>query len=366
IIDLVKSIVAVIKVFSTIESNGLVYEAIAEAVCYVAILVMDSALLMLVVEGTTKVGKKLKEKIYELNAKIPENTRNVLRQYAFSGAGIDEPKIEYNKWLAGRGDSDSSWKDYLNLETGFGVFMRTLSQTNDADSNYGPNNLLSYSWQDWRRGQEVSNLVEVYSTPVQQLSFDDIDFEDIADDADFRNELINELYAQGASWWLGGWLTLTITLSPLLLISLETISNTLAVLKTMMEVLGIISAILTVVFLIMCCIWGYQDPFCSWAVFAASATAFFATYLLTVGQIPTPDSKAIPCLEYGSSSNDLTLGLEIKRSTTKADGTAMDYGPWIMQYPEITVQSKAEIIGESGGRLFPPLQDYSPQLSFIK
>ncbi|MBU2035738.1 MAG: hypothetical protein KKA59_08205 [Candidatus Omnitrophica bacterium] len=364
IIDLVKTIRAVIEVISHIHDQN-VYEYIFKAAAAVGCLVLDSLCIVLTIDGTTKVGRKLKDKIYELNAKLPENTRNVLRQYAFSSAGIDEPKIEYNKWLAGGEDSESAWKDYLNLETGFSAFMRTLSQTNDADPNYGPNNLLSYSWQDERRGQAVSNLVEVYSTPVQKLSFDDIDFEDVAKSDSIRGALLQAIYDNDVSWWLESWLTLTMTLSPLLYASLEMITNFVKLLNTLMAVFLIISGIWLIIEIILCCLWCCESE-CEYIAPAAACVIFFALYVITVGNIDVPDPKDIPVLEYGRDSNDLTVGVEVRRTTAKAGGGAMDYGTWIMQYPEIVVQSKAEIIGSGGKKLFPPLQDYSPQLSFIK
>lgn len=366
IIDLVMTIKAVILVFTS-SDNAAVIAAIEEAISCIICLSIDSMLLMLTIEGATKVGEQLKSKIYELNLKLPENTRNVLRQYAFMNAGIDEPKIGYNKWLTqtGNGDSDSSWKGYLNQETGFSSFMRTLSQTNDNDLDYSSNNLLSYSWQDERRGQVVDNVVEVYSTPVQQLSFDDIDFGDIANNSGLRSELISAINDEGLSWWLGAWVELAITLSPILLISFEIIRAVQVVLVVIMGIFAIICAILTILYIIWCCIWGGQAS-CAKIPFEVAATAFFVAYVIIALSVGIPDPADIPAVEYGSGSNDLTLSTEIRRKTVKAGGGAMDYGLWSMQYPEIEVHSKAEIIGSGGGKLFPPVTDYCPQLSFIK
>lgn len=372
IIDFVMALAVIIQLFTAAISGnmgGVIYAA-NMGWNFLSNLYLDALIIATAVEGATKVGESLEKRINELNPKLPKNTRNTLRQYSFMNAGIDEPKIDYDDWLAkeGKSNSDVAWKDYLNVETGFSAFMRTLSKTNDADTNYGAGNSLSYSWKDSHRGQLVDNTVEVLTTPMQSLSLEEKDFGNVATDSGLRSEMMDAIGEVDLSWWLSGWVKTAITLSPLILVLLELIRLLTELLALIIGIFIIVLVVLIVGYTIGCI---YGGSTCDKL---ASSLLGFSWYVVLVGVLSTVtaivvaqmDPSGIPAVMYGDDNNDLTVAAEINRKTAKTGGGDINYGLWRMQYPQVSAFSKAIVFGSGGGKLFPPVVDYNTRIIQIK
>lgn len=370
IIDFVRAIIAVVKSFVTHFQGNPATQALdaANAVLSLNSLMVTSLTIALLVEGATKVGESLEKRIKELNPKLPEDTRNNARQYAFNNAGIDEPKIDYEDWLAytGKIDSNSTWLEYLNVESTFGAFMRTLSNTNKNDTNFGPNNMLSFSWQDKRRAGQVNNTVEVYTTPMQPLYLESKDFGDVASDSSLRDELNSAIDNADVSSAYQSWIQTGITLAPMILVLLQTIRVLTLIIAVIIAVLAIVTLILFIIYVILCAIpytSSYGCPRVITSGIEAVALVIMTAVVSSITAIAMVqmEPQSIPCLVYGNDSNDLTVSAEIRRSATPVSGN-LDYGLWRMQYPTVTSFSKALADGSGGGKLFPPVTDYNPKL----
>ncbi len=401
IMDFIFVIIYIVASFTAHPGGAVpVSEAGIQAIFALGSLWLSTMILILLIEGATKSGKSLEKRIGELNStdKLTKNTRNSLRQYSLMNAGIDQPKIDYDDWLKqeARSDTEDNWKDYLNVETGFGKFMRLLSKINDdetisdpdivygADTGYGPNNRLSYSWKDSRRSQIVNNRVEVVSTPMQPLSLETKDFEDVANDSGLRSEMKNALDDVDLSWWLESFVDVGLMMSPLVYVFLDIVVQLATV--TLVGLIAIFLATAVTLEIAYTATWlscfgccGPEAPYCCacaayYAAFPmpgiAEFISFAIAYEITAAAIAatamTIDPSGIPCLVYGTDSNDLTVSAEIKRTTQKADGAALDYGLWRMQYPEVKAFSKAKVSGLGGGKLFPPVTNYSPKLMEVR
>lgn len=326
------------------------------------------ATMLLLIEGATKVGEFLEKRTRELNAKLPKDTRNSARQYAFNNAGIDEPKIDYKDWLAqtGRTDDDpNAWIDYLNVETNFGAFTRTLSNTNEADTNFSANNLMSFSWQDTRRAGQVNNTVEVYTTPIQPLYLESKDFGDVASDSGLRDEMNSAIDNADVSSLYQSWFQLGITMAPLIKVFLTVIIQLISILLLLLAVYMVVAGVLEGVYAV-CCAYGVCcNQLAGIITFNVYAAIWIGLATIIAATTFAIDPSGIPCLVYGNDSNDLTLSTEIRRSATPVSGN-LDYGLWRMQYPTVTSFSKAEVYGSGGGRLFPPWQDYTSEIISVR
>lgn len=389
VIDFALAIVYLILSFVMhfVPSSADVARFMGDAGNYFYNLFMDATTISLTVCGARKVGDALNKRMNELNPDLPKNTRNTARQYAFSNAGIDEPKIDYDDWLIkyGRVDSDAAWQEYRDsdaAETPFGWFMRTLSNRNDKnntggyppyDGNFNANNLLSFDWVDQRRGQMVNNIVDVYTTPMKQLSLEDIHFQDIAKDSGLRSELKDYMYQVDIGWALRDFANLGITMSPLIDAFFEQLPVMIIMLGVVYHIIVVLFFVFVIVWAILCAIpytsgygcpretaiWCMASGMGMYNLFTCGGFLIMATAVILATEINPQD---VVCLVYGSDSNDLTLSSEIKRRTEKVGGGDLDYGLWKMQYPEVTSYSRALVEGEGGGRLFPPVQDYNAKI----
>ncbi|PIQ88946.1 MAG: hypothetical protein COV72_05745 [Candidatus Omnitrophica bacterium CG11_big_fil_rev_8_21_14_0_20_42_13] len=370
----------------------------------IASLGLGAEIMILMIDGATNIGNSLEDRINDLNPKMPETTRNVARQYGFMNAGINEPKEEYDDWLASNGlsDSDAVWQQYLDEESTFGAFMRTLTNTNKSDGDFLDGNKLSFSWSDERRTQEmtgvnssgkvqtgqkirrVTNKVAVATWPMKPLSLEEKDFKNLSNDSGLRDEIKSALGDVGLNWAYKTWVQLGITMAPVTYSMLDIMWVLMALLIVIIGVYLVISAIMWYIYTAACIVYTaccavpytaavccpvLMPYYCTWLLpaiiqsiiwLAAELAAAIAAEVLVLGV----DPDGIPAFMYGSANNDMTVNAEIRRSTTALDD--LDYGLWSMNYPDIASYSKVSVDGTGGSRLFPPVQDYWPNIMSVK
>lgn len=324
---------------------------------------IDTLTIGLCIQGTKKIGRAVEKMIDETNDEIPKKTLGTGRLYAFMNAGIDEPKISYTEWRkqnAKPDDDDETWKEYLNLETGFDRFMHWLS-SREVKENPDPYNdgtpYLWYAWQDKRaEGRLTTNTVKVTVTPFSKLNLETIIFGDISDinNPGLRNELKNLVDSKGFNWFLSWYTKLAIDGSPAIpgyILRMKLYIGYLILVLTIIATIAFteaaVQAAACAVGCVPCCVEAARltavGGNCIWAGVIAAATE---AALVGTDWFVTED---ISCFMREQGTPDRTLTVEMQR--TQNPGFT-NYGVWKTGYPPIRSFSKAEL-GEEG-EFFPP------------
>lgn len=315
-------------------------------------LCLTTASLALMIDGATKLGNEIYEMIEELNDKLPKNSRDSARQYAFSNVGVDEPRIPFSK----SGATDA--KSYSLLETEFDKFMRLLPTTNKADVDYDTS-LIEFAWDDSRTGHVINNKISVTVTPVQKVPFRLVKFSEVADEGDTINAYLDTQDLTG----LGGLIKFGVTIADVII---GLIWSTAALIGALAIVLGVFAGIeygLAATYAATCascswffcaCCWAcpiaaYYTSVAIWmtgaaAEAAAASIAFFIVYDAT----PPGD---IPCFAWETRAEH-PLSAEVSRTTTPS---SVNYGIYTTDWP-VHSASASGIVKD--GSIFPPKAEF--------
>ncbi len=369
----------IIASFSAITDDETNYATFADGLLvvteHVVIIGMDVATIAFLVQGARKIGDVLSARIVStdpddpgMNMLLPESTRDTARQYAFINAGIDEPREDYDDWVLGTnaedvdGDGDEDWDDYIRQESDFSAFMRTLSNTNDADSDFSADNLVSFDWDDQRAGEIVNTQVDVYTTPTQSLDLTVETYEDVATESGLRSLIGDAITQSDSSWSMSQLFNLGLQMSPLSYLLLELIIVLIEIITALLLILAAVAVIIGVVYTIKYAIsYGSDVASLQTALKAYTYAGAAGGWYAGMAALDTNemDPGDLPALVLGDEDNDLTNQVEIHRTTTPEDGPdSIDYGFWTMQYPQIRSGSEVLVSGSGGGLLFPPITDY--------
>lgn len=335
--------------------------AVTKTILSVASICIATSSLAIMITGATKTGNAVYKMIKELNDKLPKNSRDSARQYAFSNAGIDEPKVPFSK----SGCSDA--RCYSLIETKFDEFMRELPDKNKADKSYGTST-IDFSWDDSRTDHVVKNKVAVTVTPVQKVPLTLMRYKDISAEAG----TINSYLSTQSLGWLGGMAKVGVSLAGVVI---GLIWGTAAMITALAVYLGILAAVeygfaatyytIAAVYT-ACCAIPYTALVCcplaslfySVAVYYTSAAgtmtgcaiaagvasaAFFAVYSAT------PPGE-IPCFVWEKNNKTHPITVEVSRVTTPA---SINYGVYTTEWP--TKDKTASGVVKFGS-IFPPSQ----------
>jgi len=333
-------------------------------------LAMDTIGISLLVSGAKKLGEGVEKLIRETNEKLPKNTRDTSRLYAFMNAGIDEPKISYEAWREekGKSDNDDSWKEYLNSETGFAKFIRELSETNKSDTNYGLST-LSFSWQDRRVDKTVNNSIDVKVQPFPKLNLRTVTFGEVVRDEDLKNKIKGLIEKRKndpdpdrrigsvAAWLMDG----AINVSSFNLSFVEVVFGFW---KLIMGIITVIAAVAVVVAIVLWIVCAFTGNYCdtAWRLTKLAAVLGLIAYAghLVEKNFMNFSPQDVPALVIEGAQNTYTLDVEISRTTQSA---TIDYGLWSTKYPVISSFSKAELVD---GKIFPPEPIFDAVLVEVK
>jgi hypothetical protein len=336
IIDFVK---AIINLYSTLTSFNV--PALINLLLSVAALVLTAYTIALMVEGATKVGNSIKKMIDEMNDKIPKNSRDSSRQYAFSNVGVDEPKVAFSQ----SGCSDA--RCYALIETKFDEFMRLLPAKNKIDMNYGTST-IDFDWDDSRTDHIVNNKVEVTVTPVQKVPFRLLDFGDVAGESGAIISYLNQ-QDMGTLGPLITWGVLTADMIIFMTYSVAILSAVFAIALAIVMVIHIMEAISywTTVAL----------PYCAgcWAIpFAIYYTAAAGVVVLAIAaaaELFTTPVDDIPCFVW-EQRQEHPLQVEVTRTTSPS---SINYGVYATDWP-VKQHSASGVVKD--GTIFPPNQNF--------
>lgn len=317
--------------------------------------VLGMALLLM---GATKLGNAVYKMITELNDKLPKQSRDTARQYAFSNAGVDEPKIPCSESGCGS-KSACDVVCYSKVETKFDEFMRTLPTLNKNDMNYGTSTIW-FSWNDRRTvevkgDRTITNRVEVTLNPVQKLNLRLVKWgeaggEDVSGAIKSGGILVNIL-------------KLSVSISGFVLTLLETCLTLMKVLAYMVDIITIVATVLTAVFCAICAIpifgsWACSHPWCPyysrtalpilWRAFPW-ATAIIIAFEAMIDNYPPRD---IPVFAKELGPKEYPITAQIRRTQ---DPSSVDYGIYRTNWPERNSSAAAVV---RGGSIFPPVQYY--------
>jgi hypothetical protein len=325
-----------------------------------ATLCITTGALALMIGGATKLGNVIYKYIDELNDKLPKNSRDSARQYAFSNAGIDEPKIPFSK----SGCSDA-WC-YSLIETKFDEFMRLLPAKNKADKNYGTST-MQFDWDDSRTDHVVNTEISVTVTPVRKVPLKVIKFGEVADEAGTINAYLD---TQDLGW-IGPLIKFGINNAGLVI---GLIWATAALILALGVVLGIIAAshyttaaalyaacTACAAFFCSCCplvcpLAIYYSTAGAWMTGAAIAAGVASVAFFIIYDANPPGD--IPCFAWdkNNKTNSYPLSVTVSRTTSPQ---SIDYGVYKTDWPEKTQSASGTV---KDGAIFPPSQmfDISP------
>jgi|GEM_PF-2378443 len=339
IIDFVKTIIVAYDVL--IAYN---WQAGVDLDLAVLTLCLTSATMALLIEGATKVGNSIKKMIDEMNEKLPKNSRDSARQYAFSNAGVDEPKIPFSQ----SGCSDA-WC-YSLIETKFDEFMRLLPAKNKIDMNYGTST-IDFDWNDSRSEHIVNNKIEVMVTPVQKVPFRLIEFGDVASES---SEIISYLN-QKDTGVLGPILTWGVYTADMIIVMCYSITVLMVVLAVCLAVVAVICTIWAISYWTTCfsCSWAYCA--CCWACPLGAYYTFGAIMVLIAAALAATlaftSPEDIPCFVW-EQREEHPLQVEVTRTTNPS---SINYGVYTTDWP-VQSQSASGIVKD--GSIFPPNQNF--------
>jgi hypothetical protein len=347
IIDYVKVIVAA---FSSLEAFNVTSGP--ETVLAVMTLCLTTATMALMIIGATKVGNAINKMIDEVNVKLPKNSRDSARQYAFSNVGVDEPKIPFSK----SGCSDVSC--YLAIETKFDEFMRLLPATNRADLNYGTST-MAFDWNDSRTEQIVNNKIEVIVSPVPQVPFRLMKFSDVSGES---SAIISYLNSQPTGA-LAPLITWGVTTASMIIAMIWSTAVLIEVLAACLVVISVIEYIWAAVYWGICtgCSWAYcaccwACPFGAYYDWAATYMAIAATiadmaawsFFFIYSSYPPGD---IPCFVW-EQRTEHPLQVQVSRTTTPP---SINYGFYRTDWPLLSQTATGAV---KDGSIFPPNQNF--------
>jgi hypothetical protein len=370
---LVSWIIDYVKLLITAYSTLIVYNVVecVNTLLGVATLCLTTSTIALMIMGATKVGNSIKKMIDEINDKLPKNSRDSARQYAFSNIGVDEPKVPFSK----SGCSDA-WC-YSLIETEFDEFMRLLPAKNKADMNYGTST-IDFDWNDSRTKHIVNTKIEVTVTPVQKVPFRLIKFGDVPGES---GAIISYLNQQDLGM-LGPIIIWGVTTAGLII---AMIYSTVVALAALAVVLGTIAAELftlaaeyyelaveTAIEAASCC-WSVGYASCltncwMWAlvpiyismgayytyaggmmtaaaiVAGVAAVAFLAIY-------SSNPPEEIPCFVW-EQRTEHPISATVTRTTSPS---SINYGIYTTDWP-VSKQSASGVVKD--GTIFPPNQNF--------
>ena len=224
-IDYVKTILKAYTTYTPYNVSGCI-----ETLLAIGTLCLTTATIALLISGATKIGNALYKMITELNDKLPKNSRDSARQYVFSNAGVDEPKIPFS-----RSGCSNAWC-YSLIETKFDEFLRLLPAKNKADMNYGTST-IDFDWNDSRTSHIVNNKVEVTVTPVQSVPFRLMKYSNVAGESGAINA-----YLSGKDMgWLGPMIRFGVSMANAVI---ALIYGTVVAIAALAVVLGVIAVAL--------------------------------------------------------------------------------------------------------------------------
>ncbi|MFQ5680492.1 MAG: pilus assembly protein TadG-related protein [Candidatus Omnitrophota bacterium] len=339
----------------------------------VANVVMDSLSAVLLTSGAINVGKTLEGMITQTNERIPEDTRDTAKQYAFNNLNIDEPRITYREWQGQEGNTDKGWDDYLKeTRVTFSEFMRREDYKKGEFAN---NNLARYSWKEKRGLSEeyqTSQSAEVEVEPLSKLTLDTIKFREIATYSKAWDAINAGTMAMSGQPVLQVLFSVAVLNAPL-------IATYIVLAQTLFLVLlAIIAVVLAVRLIELAMLIG------SAGIFALIGIEFLGldkdkikkiirglrgaakTIKRAMNSLWHLDWLKLPCfiqadvdgdgqgnmdagglLFSGGTPLDLQINVEIRRTTSPAE---RDYGLWKMKSPRIVSASTVKI---EGGHIFP-------------
>ena len=301
-------------------------------------------------KGISLVGGKIKDMIDELNAKLPKNSRDSARQYAFSNAGVDEPKIPFSK----SGCADA-WC-YSLIETKFDEFMRLLPAKNKLDLDYGTS-LIEFDWNDSRSAQIINNKISVIVTPVQEVPYQLYRYEDVGNNP-------GPIKAYLGTQDLG-------ILGPVIKAGVNTISIIIALIHLVGLYIAGFAVVLELIALELAMIatgWSaccptYAAAVCCpaaayyWLAAAVAAAAGIAAGVMAAAYfnaIKADPPGKIPCFVWDKKNQDNSYPIEVTvRRTTNP--SMVDYGIYKTNWP---VQSQKVSGTVKDGAIFPPRQRF--------
>jgi hypothetical protein len=355
-LDYVKAIIAATSTLVPFnEAAGL------NTVLAVTTLCITTGSLALMIGGATKLGNVIYDYIDDLNEKLPKNSRDSARQYAFSNAGIDEPKIPFSK----SGCSDA-WC-YSLIETNFDEFMRVLPSKNKADTNYSTST-IAFDWDDSRTDHIVNNKVSVTVTPVQKVSLSVITFSEVASNADTINAYLD---TQDLGW-LGPIIKFGVNNAGIVIALIWSTAALIAALAVVLGALAVVEYALAATFYAICaacswffcaCCWAcpygvYYTTAASWLV-GAAAEALVASIAFFIIYDATPPGE-IPCFVWdkNNTANSYPLSVTVSRTTNPE---SINYGIYTTDWPEKTQSASGTV---QDGAIFPPSQMFDIIPSF--
>jgi hypothetical protein len=344
IIDFVK---AITTAYSTLTVFN--WDSVARLTPEVMSLGFTTLTIILLIQGERLIGEAIKKMIDELNDKLPKNSRNSARQYAFSNAGVDEPKIPFSK--SGCGDA---WC-YSLIETKFDTFMRELPIKNKADTNYGAST-IDFDWDDSRTEHIVNNKISVTVTPVQKVPYVLMKLSNVASESSTINNYLN---SQDMGW-LGPLIRLGVSMADLiigLVISIATLSIALSV---ALGIVAVVNGVMAVSYWTTCfsCSWAYcaccracaRGAYYTAAALIAVAAAVYI--VLSLGDLYNVGS--LPCFVWdkGNLENKYRIEARVNRTTNPA---SINYGLYSTDWPVVEHTESGTV---KDGAIFPPSQNF--------
>jgi len=326
VIDYVKTIIQAAKTLVlTAVGSG------AKTILAVLTLCLTSTSLVLMVTGASKIGNALYRMIDELNTKLPKNSRDSARQYAFSNAGVDVSKIPFSQ--SGAADAEG----YSLIETKFDEFMRLLPAINKGDSNYGTS-VIEFDWNDSRTGHIVNNKVAVTVTPVLKVPFRIMRFKDISG----ASGMINAYLGTKDLGTVGGFL---------IKLAVKGAGATLALLWAATVLLYALCVYLSVIAVVEFILGIWTGVYLARAICVAVADAIATAALFAwLYAYSKASPGGIPCFvwDQNNPSNSYPLSVAVARTTSPA---SINYGIYTTDWPAQN-RSASGIIKD--GAIFPP------------
>jgi hypothetical protein len=320
--------------------------------------------IQLMIQGVYRTGDQLYKMIDELNNKLPRQSRDSARQYAFSNFGVDEPKIPFP--VAQKSGLASNAWEYSLIETKFDTFMRLLPSYNKNDGDTSNGNRIEFFWDDSRTGHLVRNTAAIIIDPVQPVNLELKRLGWVS-----LNSGAVASYIAGRPGWLAPILALGVSLSPVviaLLASMCVAFTALTVVAAAMTVvLGIIAfaycaCAATVYGCIACC---YPCTYYTGAaIFTGAMTA--GLVILEAGWVNVYsryNPARIPCFAmdmnaWNSPEKKSKFRIQVTATRT-TNPSRINYGIYNSDWPFQTFTESGTV---KGGGIFPPAQlfDISP------
>lgn len=339
---------------STLVPNS--YKQLLDLALAVANILLTTYTIQYMIKGAYKTGDQLKKMIDELNNKLPRQSRDSARQYAFSNFGVDEPKIPFSK-----SGKTNAW-DYSLIETKFDTFMRLLPTTNRGDGDTDNGNRIEFFWNDSRTDHLVKNTVAVITDPVQPVKLGLMRLGDVALNS---GRIIS--YIGTLPGWLIPLMQLGVLLSPIAIASLLLMLVLFSVLTIYLLAMAAVLLILTIAWCICAAI-----PIFGWAACGSQCIYYgiaFVVMGVAAGFAVAAESNwiniynhyspsRIPCFVVDQDAYDegRRSKFRIQVTTTRAtDPSRINYGIYNSNWPFQTITESGTV---KGGGIFPPSQEF--------